>query len=170
MTDEAFVTGMAMLGELYPKTLSPMAVNMYRQVCGHMSDSVWEASIGRVVARNTFFPVPAELVAAARDVAAESSGIMAPSDAWSHVHQVARGWCDGALVKHKFDGPTWDALRSIGGIRVVALAEDGAEIARMQRQFITAYTRIFEQAAEIAVTLPLASADTLEALPAGGVR
>jgi len=168
MSPEAFGAGITILEDIYPKSLSEAAASVYNDVCGHLSDDVWIVAIKRVCGRNTFFPVPAEILAAASDVTAEAHGVLTPDTAWRGVHAVARHWGQGMSVRDRFDNATWQALQAIGGISTVALAEGGHDISRVERQFRDAYRREFERATDQLLASPLPDANRLLAI--GGSR
>ena len=168
MSPQAFSAGIALLEEIYPKSLSESASGVYNDVCGHLSDDVWIAAIKRVCSTSKFFPVPAEILTAASEVIASAHGVLPPDEAWRAVHGVARHWGQGMSVRDKFDSATWQALQAIGGISTVALAEDGAEIGRIERQFREAYRRLFDNMTGQLAGLPLPDADRL--LSIGGRR
>lgn len=138
MTPKAFTDGLTLLGDIYPRELSDAARTLYAQTCGHLADDVWAEAIRRCVATRTFYPVPAEILAAAEAVAIERAGIAAPDDAWRAVQAVARGWYPGQTVRGSLDPLALDALRDIGGIAAVAGAES-IELGRLARQFRAAY-------------------------------
>lgn len=170
MTPGAFQSGMALLHEVFPrKELSEAAGGMYLSVCRDLSDEVWYAAITRVVGTSKFFPVPAELLTAANEIASQAHGVAMPETAWEHVHSVARSWGEGALVKHRFDDLTWQALQAIGGIRSVAIAEDGYEIGQKRKEFIAAYDRRRALTVENIRALRLPNADGSPALSDGRI-
>lgn len=164
MSPEAFGAGITILEDIYPKSLTEAATGVYNDLCGHLTDQVWIAAIKRVCGTSRFFPVPAEILTAAQDVVAEAHGVLPPDAAWRAVHGVARSWGQGMSVRSRFDAATWQALQAIGGISVVAMAEDGAEIGRIERQFRDAYRREFERTTERLLEAPLPDADRLLAI------
>jgi hypothetical protein len=159
MSDEAFVTGMAVLQEIFPKDLSPATTRIYRETCDRLSDDVWLAAVRRVAGVHRFFPVPAELLAAADAIVANAHGIVNPDAAWEQVTAIARSWSPQTTVRGRLDESIWLALDAVGGIRAVALAESGPEIARLERQFRSAYRRIFERTTEPLTSLRLPTED-----------
>src|SRR5688500_18812729 len=109
MTPQAFSAGIALLEEIYPKSLSEGASGVYNDICGHLRDEVWIAAIKRVCGTSKFFPVPAEILTAASEVVAGAHGVLPPDEAWRTVHGIARSWGQGMSVRDKFDSATWQA-------------------------------------------------------------
>ena len=158
MSPQAFTAGITILEDIYPKSLSEAASSIYAEVCGHLSDDVWLEAVRRVCGRNRFFPVPAEILAAAQEVAARAHGVQSPDEAWESVLGVAKSWGEGKSIRALLEPSVFDAVQAIGGIRDVAVADDGYELHQIRSQFVTTYTRGFDRITDVAVTLPLETA------------
>lgn len=155
MTPQAFSGGMTLLRDMFGREVSDLARGVYADTFRDMDDTVWLAAVRRCAATCRFMPVPAEINAAAVALACEAHGIQTPDDAWAHTLGVGRRWVEGASFRDRFDDATWEAVQAIGGIRVVALAEEGAGIARVERQFRAAYETAYRREAAGAVTRAL---------------
>ncbi len=82
-------------------------------------------------------------------------GIPSPGEAWRRVMDVARSWHEGMRTRDRFTPPVLDALDRIGGIRAVALAEQGVELGRLERHFREAYAPQHRAATDRALAQPL---------------
>lgn len=150
MTPKAFADGMTLLGDIWPRDLSDAARAVYSQTCGHLADDVWAAAIRRCAASCRFYPVPAEILSAAADVASERAGIAPAGDAWEAVLAVARRWHPGQTVRGQLGPLAIDAVRAVGGMERIAGAED-AGLARLGRDFRDAYGRLARPQIEAAL-------------------
>lgn len=165
---------MARLAAFFPqREISAETIAAYYEVLGDMDGQVFALAVRECANTCDWFPTVKQLREASL-VVLERAGVLPPSPdaAWQLVMQVARGWYEGQTVRDRFDETTWQALRAIGGIRVVALADSGAEVARMERQFRAAYERPYQQAtADVqALTLPRRDASPAPALANGRRR
>lgn len=159
MSPESFAVGMALLRDTWNRELSEPVVDLYVEACGHLSDTVWESACRSAIRSERFFPVPAVLLDHAAATVATAWDILAPGEAWRQVLGVASTWHERARVRDRFTPLVLDALDRIGGIRAVALADDGAELGRLERNFREAYAPRQKHSTHRALSQPLPTPD-----------
>jgi len=169
MRHNDYLPTMRRLIALFPqREIGAETIAAYYDLLSDLDGDVFRLAVRQCAETCDWFPTVKQLREAAIDAACRAQGIKAPDEAWAATLAVARGWGEGMSVRARFDDATWTAVQSIGGIRVVALAEDGAGIARVEKSFRTAYEAVYRREAQTAVTLPLP--EPIAMLPNGAAR
>lgn len=96
MTAAEFARGMAVLVSVFNRgpavddKARRLRHEAYFSALSHIAGDVWEAAVARCVAEQTFFPVPMELLNAARAVGQDRRGVSAEAEA-AAVFETVRG-------------------------------------------------------------------------------
>lgn len=140
LSAEAFEQGLTLLKATWPREDWPEArIQVYLMTLADLSDSLYIAAIGHCLQTARFLPKPAEIRDAATALLEASGQLpLGPEAAWELIIGDARYWTEGKRLT--VGEPLVDeALRAIGGLRAVALAEP-KELSFLRRDFLAAYT------------------------------
>lgn len=161
LSADVFHSSLKMFRALWPhEEWTEARIAVYLMALADIHDDVYLAAVERIIKQATYLPKPHEIRAAAEAVLEAHGQLPAsPEAAWSLVLHRGRTWYDGQPVR--VGNPLIDeALRSIGGLRAVAMAESERQLAFLRRDFLQLYTA--KRAAEIELSGGLA-----QPLPAG---